>query len=72
MTNPIRVLRAIPGSAAYHLFREEGYQALRSAINEMRHQLREFNEQKRQQVEAAMKKEVASATPSSARLADSA
>ena len=60
------------GSPAYHLFREEGYQIMRSAINQMRHQLREFNEQKRQQSEAATKKEVVSAAPSSTRLADSA
>jgi hypothetical protein len=38
----------------------------------MRHQLREFNEQKRQQLEAATKKEVVSATPSPERLADRA
>jgi hypothetical protein len=61
-----------PGSPAWRLFREEGYQIMRSQINQMRHQLREFNEQKRQQLEAATKKEVVSATPSPERLADRA
>jgi hypothetical protein len=61
-----------PGSPAWCLFREEGYQIMRSQINQMRHQLREFNEQKRQQLEAATKKEVVSATPSPERLADRA
>ena len=60
-----------PGSPAYRLFREETYQIMRSQLNDMRHQLREFNQQKRQQLES-MKKEVASVTPSSQRLADSA
>ena len=59
------------GSPAYHLFREEGYQIMRSAINQMRHQLREFNEQKRQQIEK-MKKEMMSAAPAPERRADSA
>ncbi len=61
-----------PGSPAWRLFREEGYQIMRSQINQMRHQLREFNEQKRQQLEVATKKEVVSATPSPERLADRA
>jgi hypothetical protein len=60
-----------PGSVAYRLFREEAYQTLRLQLNETRHQLRHYNEEKRQQFEK-MKKEVVSATPSSQRLADSA
>jgi hypothetical protein len=59
------------GSPAYRLFREEGYQMLRLQLKATQFQLREYNEQKRQQFEK-MKKEVASATPSSQRLADSA
>jgi hypothetical protein len=60
-----------PGSPAYRVFREEAYQMLRLQLNETRHQLREFNQQKRQQFEK-MKKEMMSATPSPQRLADSA
>jgi hypothetical protein len=60
-----------PGSAADRLFREEAYQVMRLQITDMRRQLREFDQQKRQQFET-MKKEVVSATPSSQRLADSA
>jgi hypothetical protein len=59
------------GSPAYHLFREEAYQMMRLRINDMQHQLRDYNEQKRQQFEK-MKKEMLSATPSHERLADSA
>ncbi len=60
-----------PGSAAYHLFRDETYQTMRLTINEMRHQLRDYNEQKRQQFEK-MKKEMMSATTAPDRRADSA
>jgi hypothetical protein len=60
-----------PGSPADRLFREEAYQMLRLQLRETQHQLRDYNEQKRQQFEK-MKKEVVSATPSSQRLADSA
>ena len=59
------------GSPAYRLFREEAYQILRLQLRETQHQLRDYNQQKRQQFEK-MKKEVASATPSPQRLADSA
>ena len=67
---------AFPGLAfsvppAYRLFREEAYQAMRLQLREMQHQLRDYNEQKRQQIEK-MKKEMMSATPSPDRLADSA
>ena len=60
-----------PGSVAYRLFREEAYQTCAGNWASMGRQLREFNEQKRQQIET-MKKEAVSATPSSARLADTA
>jgi hypothetical protein len=61
-----------PGSAAYRVFREEAYQTLRLQLHDMRHQLRDYHQQKRQQFEAAMKKEMMSATPVPERLADSA
>src|SRR5271165_4795265 len=64
-----------PGSAAFRLFREEAYQSLRLQLRETQHQLRDYNEQKRQQLLKefeTMKKEVASATPASERRADSA
>jgi hypothetical protein len=59
------------GSPAYRLFREEAYQTMRLQLLDMRHQLREFNEQKRQQFEK-MKKEMMPATPTPQRLANSA
>jgi hypothetical protein len=59
------------GSPAYRLFREEAYQVLRLQLKATQHQLREYNEQKRQQFEK-MKKEVMSATPAPERLADTA
>ena len=61
-----------PGSAAYRLFREEGYQMLRLQVKRMQFELREYNQQKRQQYEAAMKKEMMSETAAPQRLADSA
>ena len=60
-----------PGSPADRLFREEAYQVMRLQINDMRHQLRDYNEQKRQQFEAT-RKEMMSATPAPERLAESA
>jgi hypothetical protein len=57
------------GSPAYRLFREEAYQTLRLQLKETQYQLREYNEQKRQEY---MKKEMMSATPAPERLADSA
>jgi hypothetical protein len=60
------------GSPADRLFREEAYQILRLQLKRTQHQLRDYNQQKRQQCEEAMKKEVVSATPSPDRLADSA
>jgi hypothetical protein len=60
------------GSPAYRLFREEAYQMLRLQLKATQFQLREYNEQKRQQYEAAMKKEMMSETAVPQRLADSA
>ena len=57
------------GSPAYRLFREEAYQTLRLQLKATQHQLREYNEQKRQEY---MKKEMMSATPAPQPLADSA
>ena len=59
------------GSPAYRLFREEAYQTLRLQLKATQHQLREYNEQKRQQFEK-IKKEMMSETPAPQRLADSA
>ncbi len=55
-----------PGSPAYRLFRDETYQMMRLQINDLRHQLRDYTEQKRQQLMKeieTMKKEAVSATP---------
>ena len=60
-----------PGSPAYRLFREEAYQALQMQLRETQYQLRDYNEQKRQQIEN-MKKEMMSVTPTPNRRADSA
>jgi hypothetical protein len=59
------------GSPADRLYREEAYQTLRYQLRAMQHQLRDYNEQKRQQIEN-MKKEMLSATSAPERLADSA
>jgi hypothetical protein len=60
------------GSPAYRLFREEAYQMMRLQLKRMQHELRDYNQQKRQQYEAAMKKEMMSETAVPQRLADSA
>jgi len=60
-----------PGSAAYRVYREEAYQMLRLQLNETRYQLRDYNEQKRQQFEN-IKKETMSATPAPERRASTA
>ena len=60
-----------PGSVAYRVYREEAYQILQLRVNGLQHQLRAYNEQKRQQFEN-MKKEVMSATPAPDRRADTA
>ncbi len=60
-----------PGSVAYRVYREEAYQILRLQVNELQYQLRDFNEQKRQQY-GKPKKEMMSATPAPQRRADSA
>jgi hypothetical protein len=59
------------GSPAYRIFREEAYQVMRLQLHHMHHQLREYNEQKRQQFEK-MKKEVLSATTAPDRRANTA
>jgi len=61
-----------PGSVAYRVYREEAYQTLRLRVNGLQHELRAYNEQKRQQFEATMKKEAMSATPAPDRRADTA
>jgi hypothetical protein len=64
-----------PGSPAYRLFREETYQMMRLQINDLRHELRDYHEQKRQQLTKeieTMKKEAMSATPAPDRRADTA
>jgi hypothetical protein len=60
-----------PGSAAFRVYREEAYQALRYQLRATQHQLRDYNEQKRQQYEKE-RKEMMSATPAPERRADSA
>jgi len=59
------------GSPAYRVFREEAYQGLRLQLQDMRYQLRDYNEKKRRQIEK-MKKEMMSATAPPERRADSA
>ena len=64
-----------PGSPAYRLFRDETYQMMRYQINDLRHELRDYHEQKRQKLQAEieiMKKEATSATPAPDRRADTA
>ena len=60
-----------PGSPADRLYREEAYQTMRGQLTAMRHLLRDYTEEKRQQAEN-MKKEMMSATPAPEPLADSA
>jgi len=59
------------GSPAYHLFQEEAYQILRLSVKRLQHELRDHNEQKRQQFEK-MKKEMMSAPPPPDRRAETA
>ena len=61
-----------PGSAADRLYRDEAYQMMRLRIKGLQHELREYHEQKRQQFEEMMKKEMMSATPAPQPLADTA
>ena len=61
-----------PGSVAYRVYREEAYQIMQLRVNRLRHELRDYNQQKRQQYEETMKKEMMSATPAPDRLADTA
>ena len=57
-----------PGSPAYRVYREEAYQMMRLQLLDLRHQLRDYTEQKRQQ----SKKEIMAAFPTPARRADTA
>jgi hypothetical protein len=55
-----------PGSAQYRVYREEVYQSLNIRINRMKHELRDYHEQKRKESEKLaeeFKKEAMSATP---------
>jgi hypothetical protein len=61
-----------PGSPADRLYREEAYQMMRLQLKRLQHELRDYNQQKCQQYENMMKKEMMSATPSPQPLADSA
>ncbi len=68
-----------PGSVAYRVFREEAYRMLRLQVHGLRHELRDYHQQKRQQLEATVKKDietarkqVASATPAAEHLVESA
>ena len=58
------------GSVQYRVYREEAYQALNMQLNSMKHQLRDYYEQKRQQFEKE-RKEMLSATPPPKRRASS-
>jgi hypothetical protein len=59
-----------PSSAQYKVYREEAYQSLNMQLNSMRHQLRDYYEEKRKQAEK-IRQEAMSATPPE-RLANSA
>jgi hypothetical protein len=61
-----------PGSAAYHVYREEAYQCLQGQLRAARFELRDYYAQKRLEHEEMMKKEVESATTTSGRHAQSA
>jgi hypothetical protein len=54
------------GSLAYRVFREEAYTAMRFEIQNLRHDLRDYHQQKREQ----LKKEVMSSFPAPARRSD--
>ena len=56
------------GSPAYRVFREEAYQSMQMQLTRMRHELRDYNQQKREK----LKKEIMSATPAPERRADTA
>ena len=61
-----------PGSPADRLYRDEAYQMMRLRIKGLQHELRDYHQQKRQQFEEMMKKEMMSATPAPQPLADTA
>lgn len=50
------------GSAQYRVYREKAYQTLNAQLNSMRHQLRDYYEEKKQQPEQ-LTKEMLSAIP---------
>ena len=58
-----------PGSPAYRVYREEAFQMMRLQLLDLRHQLRDYTEQKRR---AKSKKETMAAFPTPARRADTA
>jgi hypothetical protein len=60
-----------PGSPAFRVYREEAYQMMNLQLLDLRHELRDYHEQKRQQLEK-VKKEVLSSFPAPERRADSA
>ena len=60
-----------PGSAQYRVYREEAYQAMNMQLNSMKHQLRDYYEEKRQQSEK-QRKEMLSATAPPGQLVESA
>jgi len=57
-----------PGCVAYRVYREEAYQILRLEVHALRHELRDYHEQKREK----LKKEIMSSFPAPERRADSA
>ena len=59
------------GSPAWHIYRDETYKMLRYQISALRYQLRDYHEEKRQQLEQ-LKKEMMSAAPPPRPAADSA
>ena len=61
--------RALPPTI---FFSEEAYQVLRLQVKRMQFELRDYYQQKRQQYEAEMKKEMMSAIPAPQPLAESA
>ena len=61
-----------PGSPAYRIYREESYQIMQLELKRLRHELRDYHQQKRLKLEEMIKKDVLSAVPPSSRSADTA
>ncbi len=57
-----------PGSPAYRVYREEAYQMMNLQLLDLRHELRDYHQQKREK----MKKEVMASFPVPERRADRA